>query len=116
MKDVSSFLGDIEVRKSNFGGRGIFAKKKIFRGQLLLCEKPLAVMYDSTKSSLKNGVKGLMTGGDDWVSHISMSFMQELANNTVTNPELGHKLFDLFDGADRNVEKLPANDTNTFDR
>lgn len=86
IKDASTFVGDIEIRKSALHGRGMFAKKRLATGQLLLCEKPLAVCYDTTRTSFKEFSQRLM------------AFIQELASSAVADPTRAKKLFTLFDG------------------
>ena len=98
--EVSDFVGPIEVRKSKLGGRGMFAKSKIDQGQLLLCEKPLALLTQNNKtvSSLAKGLENAMTGNDEYFLQGTMSLVQFMASNTATDPLLFQRFLDIYDG------------------
>ena len=114
-KDVPTFVRDIEVRKSSLGGRGVFAKNNITRGQLLLHEKSLAISYGSTGTSFRAGLNNLLGEKGDWVSQDTMEFLQQLVSVAATDPRLADQLFNLFDGKERNLERKPEPRTHVFD-
>ena len=111
-KNVPTFVGDIEVRKSSIAGRGIFATKNIRQGQLLLCEKPIAVAYDTDLSTFDHGVYGLM-GPGVCVNRRHLSLLQVLAEKTSVDSKLLNKAFDLYAGPLRKPLTEPAK---IFDR
>ncbi|KAK3711063.1 SET and MYND domain-containing protein 4 [Vermiconidia calcicola] len=98
--DVSHSIGDIEIRESKLGGRGVFAKQRFVRGQIVLWEKPIAMSFDEKVSSFEHGLRNFM-GHDngDYCNRSSMAFVQQLAAKTAADPSLAEKLFDMFDGS-----------------
>ena len=63
LPDVSSFQDEIEVRRSDIHGRGMFAKTDLEQGQLLLCEKAAVYCYDEDHASPQHGFAHPMMGG-----------------------------------------------------
>ena len=115
-KDAANFVGDIEVRKSDGKGRGLFATKHIPQGQVLLCEKPLVFSYDSDGCSFKHGVKLATSAGTKWFPQNQVSFLHHVVSKTALNAMLNRKLFSLFDGVQRDVNISPNQGTEVFDR
>lgn len=107
------FYSNIEIRKSRLHGHGVFAKSKVNRGELLVCERPIAFCSDGFKSSFKDGVKGLMAGQSDWVARANMSFLQAIAETAISDPKWIRLLFGLFAGSN-NAPRTP--DMEEFDR
>ncbi|KAK3709705.1 hypothetical protein LTR37_010732 [Vermiconidia calcicola] len=98
--DVADFISDIEIRGSKLGGRGVFAKQRFVRGQIVLWEKPIAIPFDEKKSSFEHGLTNFMGHDNSGVcKRSSMAFVQQLAANTGTDASLAEKLFSMFDGS-----------------
>jgi hypothetical protein len=73
--DIANFFGDFQIRKSKLRGRGAFATSRIKQGELLLCEKPIAIQHDHVKSSFTHGLKGVMNDEDEWATERTLSFL-----------------------------------------
>ena len=92
--DVSTFVGNIEVRKSSLHGRGTFATQDIEAGELLLCERPLTIIEDGDAS---HGIVGL-AGDNVYAPPNGFLLCQRLARNVHAKPEILRKINDLYDG------------------
>ena len=116
--EVSKFIGPIEIRKSELGGRGMFAKCRIGQGQLLLCEKPLALLTEDKQSgsSLTNGLRNVMTGNVGYSSQNSMSLVRLLASKTATDPALFERFLDLYDGESNGASGTAEPEAKVFNR
>jgi tetratricopeptide (TPR) repeat protein len=118
VSEVSDFVGPIEIRKSELGGRGMFAKCKIGQGPLLLCEKPLALLTEDNQSvsSLTKGLKNVMTGNDEYLLQGTMSLVQFLASKTATDPVLFERFLDLYDGESKEASGTAEPKAKVFNR
>ena len=92
--EVPAYVGGIAIRPSALGGRGVFASRKLQVGELLACEKPLFVSYDTTTSSFGRNQR-------------SMSIMQQTAAAALANQFKARKLFDLSYGEAGLNDKAP---------
>ena len=98
--DVFTFVGDIELRQSKLGRRGVFAKQSLRAGQLFLCEKPIFIAY-GINSSYGNEYKAEEKGiGTYW-----MSLLQQLASAAMADPFKARQLFELFEGHQSSLER-----------
>jgi hypothetical protein len=111
--DIANFFGDFRIRKSKLHGRGVFATSRIKQGELLLCEKPIAIQHDHVKSSFTYGLKGVMNDEDEWAAERTLSFLQAMAISASKDPNVVTAIFMHFDGVRASSN---ASDDEPFDR
>lgn len=94
--DSATFCGNVEKRKSALGGNGLFATGPLEPGDLVLCERPLAITSHldeaSTRDGLLNVLPGVKTGPR------KLALLQKLAARAVADFASLKSLFELCDG------------------
>lgn len=95
--DAGSYVGNTEIRPSAFGGLGLFATKSASVGELLLCEKPLAVTC-SLDGYTEEGLRDILP--DRVANGRKLALLQELVSKVRIQPELHKELFDLHASPD----------------
>ncbi|KAF7194645.1 Histone-lysine N-methyltransferase SMYD3 [Pseudocercospora fuligena] len=111
--DMSTFSGSLEIKLSSLGGRGVFATKNLNAGELLLCEKPMALGTSNNNSAFARGLQNILAGETSSQRHLSL--LQNICVKALVDPcldpseDLRKKLFSLYAGDDFPHSALPSN-------
>ncbi|SMQ54380.1 unnamed protein product [Zymoseptoria tritici ST99CH_3D7] len=91
--DAATFVGNVEVRDSPLGGRGVFATKEISAGELILCEKAFCVAWGHEEESWT-----AMTydARDDRIRAYPAGLTKVIVQKLLNNPSQIEKVMDLF--------------------
>ena len=94
--DHADYTSDTTIRDAGASGRGLFATKDIKAGQLILCEKALAVAFESDTAPhsytiLNHKTQRALTG-------TQATLLYTIVQKLVHYPELAAKFSDLHDG------------------
>ncbi|EME84125.1 uncharacterized protein MYCFIDRAFT_173174 [Pseudocercospora fijiensis CIRAD86] len=111
--DMSDFSGSLEIKLSSLGGRGVFASKDMEAGELVLCEKSMAVGTSNKSSAFARGLQDILAGEASSQRHLSL--LQDICAKALvdlfinSSEDLRNKLFSLYAGVDFPYDASPSN-------
>jgi tetratricopeptide (TPR) repeat protein len=91
--DTATYVGNVEVRDSALGGRGMFAKQDIKAGELILCEKAFCVAWGHEEESWT-----AMTydARDDRIRAYPAGLTKVIVQKLLNNPSQIEKVMSLY--------------------
>ncbi|TDZ58565.1 putative protein lysine methyltransferase SET5 [Colletotrichum trifolii] len=98
--DFATYSKPVEVRNSQLGGKGLFTKKDVKAGALLLCEKAFA--YSSASENERDGRRNMKTSVNLETGEVIHGGYANLVSDIIQklyhNPEMGEEFLDLWCG------------------
>ncbi|KAF2032819.1 SET domain-containing protein [Setomelanomma holmii] len=91
--DAATFLGPTEVKKSVDMGRGLFAKRNISAGELIMCEKAFCVLWGHDKEAMTAMTYDLR---DDRIRVSPVGLSKAIVQKLISNPAQIDKVLDLY--------------------
>lgn len=95
--DAASYINDTEIKQTTYHGRGLFAKRDFFVGELITAEKAFAMpgyLMNDRGSECSLYSLGDGTAAD----RAGAMLFKELVQKLTANPSLRRSFFDLDDG------------------
>lgn len=94
--DHASFMANVEVKQSTKHGNGLFALQEIKAGDLIMCEKALAVAFDSDANVRQLLIHNLNSGST--VTGPQVNLQANLVQQMLHNRSLAQEYFKCYDG------------------
>jgi tetratricopeptide (TPR) repeat protein len=96
--DHADFTSKVEVRATNYAGRGIFTTKDVEAGELLLCEKAFCLPDKYTGDEPSDTMLFNFNNGTRTQKAGQTLVYQNLVQQLYKNPELSEQFYDLDSG------------------
>jgi len=91
--DTASFIQNVAIKTSPGRGRGLFAKKHMEVGELVMCEKPLCVVWDNQEDDVTSMTYDFR---DERIRMFPAGLCRAVVRELLDNPTQGGKVMDLY--------------------
>ncbi|KAF7196375.1 RNA polymerase II-associated protein 3, partial [Pseudocercospora fuligena] len=106
--DHASFTANVEVRQTQTQGRGLFAKKHIAAGELVLCEKAYAVAFGGEENDKLSVILNVNNDNIDYGTHATR--LNRVVSKLLYSYQDARQFFDLYDGGYESREVTAVQD------
>ncbi|EPE34368.1 SET [Glarea lozoyensis ATCC 20868] len=97
--DHADFTSKVEVRPTNYAGRGLFTTKDVEGGELLMCEKAFCLPNQYTGDEASDTVLFNFNNGTRTQKSGQALVFQNLVQQLYKNPEISKVFYDLDSGS-----------------